>query len=223
MEKKITLKEAIQEWKKLNISECEMRFDCGGDSMGDYSFDFTDNDENNVESELLDRFFENEVFKNVDFYEASDGHYIGENGSVFIELSEDESEFTYSKQATAEFSEQVEGITYIKLTKKEIELIKSKVRNILGDNDRNNTEIEYKGDVILTDNEDNLLDKIKQKIHDFADDFYPSTDDIDCDDVGDDTEWFNFRLRDEDDELEIKDNKLKLIVVRNYYVYRESE
>ena len=84
--------EAIALWKELGITSATMEFSCGGDSMNDYHFTFYNvNSENKeVESSELDSFFDDEVFRNVEFYVNSDGHYIGESGTVEIELDEDD-------------------------------------------------------------------------------------------------------------------------------------
>jgi len=66
--------EAIKLWKELNIDRCEMEFSCGGDSMNETEYTLYDKEDNEVESEELADYFENEVYKNVEFYEVSDGH-----------------------------------------------------------------------------------------------------------------------------------------------------
>ena len=105
-----TEQDAVQEWKRLGITSCTMQFSCGGDSMNDYSFEFCKDGVGKVESEELKDFFDNEVFKKVEFYENSDGHYIGEAGSVEIELNgtgeeDDEHFFSYSKTSQSEWNE----------------------------------------------------------------------------------------------------------------------
>ena len=57
------LQEAIKEWKKHNISRCEMEFSCGGDSMNDTQFSFYDKNDIEIDNELLWDFFNDEVYK----------------------------------------------------------------------------------------------------------------------------------------------------------------
>ena len=84
--------EAIALWKELGITSATMEFSCGGDSMNDYHFNFYNSENKQVENGELDSFFDDEVFREVEFYVNSDGHYIGEFGSVEITLDEDDEE-----------------------------------------------------------------------------------------------------------------------------------
>ena len=154
----ITTQEAVKLWKELGITECEMEFSCGGDSMNDYTFTFFKGSEK-IESPELDTFFEDEVYKHVEFYVNSDGHYMGESGKVHIELDEEDDEllfqnhpFTYSKSAQSEFSERFTSVGEMKLTKKELEFLQKNVSNINGgDGDFN---MNFKRDFILTDEDE---------------------------------------------------------------------
>jgi hypothetical protein len=218
----MTTQEAIKLWKELSITECVMEFSCGGDSMNDYSFQFF-NGNKKVESPELDSFFEDEVFKQVEFYVNSDGHYIGEAGEVHIELDdsdEEEHTFTYSKSAQSEFSERFSSYGELKLTKKEVEFIKENILNINGGDGEIN--VNFKRDFILSDEDDVLLDKLKNKIDDFAINL-----DIEGEGDGEASDWYSFTTSDEDDEkipmLKIEDNNLIVRVSREFYVYRDSE
>jgi len=183
----MTTQEAIKLWKELSITECIMEFSCGGDSMNDYSFQFF-NGNKKVESPELDSFFEDEVFKQVEFYVNSDGHYIGEAGEVHIELDdsdEEEHTFTYSKSAQAEFSERFSSYGELKLTKKEVEFIKENILNINGGDGEIN--VNFKRDFILSDEDDVLLEKLKNKIDDFAVNL-----EIEGEGDGDASDWYSF-------------------------------
>ena len=92
------LQQMVALWKEKGITECSMEFDCGGDQMNDYTFTFYTK-EGQVECEELDSYFDGEVYNNVEFYVNSDGHYMGENGYVYIRLDDDEESFTYTKDA----------------------------------------------------------------------------------------------------------------------------
>ena len=109
--------EAIKLWKELRITNCTMNFYCGGDSMGDTSFVLSD-ENGDVDCQALEDFFDDEVYRHVDFYVNSDGHYQGESGQVEIELNEDEDGFYYSKSSTSEWSETETNIIDIELSPK---------------------------------------------------------------------------------------------------------
>ena len=88
----VEVSQEITLWKENKIHECIMEFSCGGDSMNDYDFKFYDKKGKEIVCVELKDFFEDEVFRRVEFYVNSDGHYIGEFGQVVITLN-DEDEF----------------------------------------------------------------------------------------------------------------------------------
>lgn len=70
----------IKLWKELGITSCTMEFSCGGDSMNDYNFTFykTNNKKGKnqpaviqIECQELTDYFDNQVFREVEFYEAA--------------------------------------------------------------------------------------------------------------------------------------------------------
>lgn len=71
-------KKLLQRWKELNVKNATFDFDCGGDCMGETELTIINNDEESVEDENFEKLLESEIYRNVEFYEASDGHYIGE-------------------------------------------------------------------------------------------------------------------------------------------------
>lgn len=219
----MTLEQAIAEWKELNIDKCEVEFDCGGDDMGDTEFHFFSNGVivTNVSQELQD-FVENKMYDNVTFYQNSNGHYIGESGTVMVGLEEDDEEpyFVYSKSSTAEYSEIIHTFINVELTKEQVDFIKKNVTNIFGNFDEE-TQIVYKHDFILTDNDEMVEDELKTLLFDTAEGTYP--------DIQDDSEvqeWFAFSAVDEEhniEELTIKADKLKIMVRRNVTTYEPSD
>ena len=113
---------AIKLWQKNNIGNAEFHFSCGGDSFNDYHFEIFDKDNNGIQvDEALTDYLTEDIFNRVDFYEASDGHYMGEDGIVTIELDDDD--FSYSKEAESEFEEERTQSGSIKLTDKEVEVM----------------------------------------------------------------------------------------------------
>jgi len=161
----VELEQSLKTWKDLKIDHCTMNFSCGGDSMNDFSFEFFDENENVLHSDELDKFFEEEVFDRVDFYVNSDGHYLGEFGTVHIELNEEENRFEYSKSASSEYSETTTENFDYQLTDEEFILLRDKISDINGDSWSMN--VNYKTDCIINDDESNILEELENKIKDF--------------------------------------------------------
>ena len=221
----------IKLWKELGITSCTMEFSCGGDSMNDYNFTFyKTNDKKGknqpaqieVECEELRNYFDHEVFNEVDFYEASDGHYIGESGSVEITLdedSEDEEEhtFMYSKNAQSEWSERHSEVIQIDLTTDMVNFINENISNINGGD--GDVSINYKRDVILNDKDEEVLDKLEKKIIDEVEEFEPQ------DVEGELEDYYTFTTNDGDELTDIKivDKKLSILVNKSMIVYRDSD
>jgi hypothetical protein len=133
--------------------------------MNDFSFEFFDENENVLHSDELDKFFEEEVFDRVDFYVNSDGHYLGEFGTVHIELNEEENRFEYSKSGSSEYSETTTENFDYQLTDEEFILLRDKISDINGDSW--STNVNYKTDCIINDDESNILEELENKIKDF--------------------------------------------------------
>lgn len=219
----MTKQEAIKEWKELGIIRAEFEFSCGGDSMNDTTLNFYNEKNKVVQSSNLEDYFDNEVYKNVTFYEASDGHYQGEAGVVTIELDEEsddveEHDFTYSKDSEAEYNEQFTETTYVSLTDEQAEFVKKNVSNMNGGDD--GWTINYKRDFIMTDNDEKIVSELETLIDDCADsyDFENAQ--------GESTDWWNYTTMIEDDDtedLQIKGNDLKIQVSRTFVVYQSSD
>ena len=216
------LQQMIALWKEKGITECSMEFNCGGDQMNDYTFTFHTKD-GKVECAILESYFEGEVYNHIEFYVNSDGHYMGEAGYVYIELEgegEDE-DFTYRKDAESEWNETFTDVAYFPLTDDYKKFIENNVQSIVGGED--GEAINYKGDCILTDEEEQIAEKIQSDLHDFAGDLEMS------DAEGEPSDWFRFTtnaLEDDDDDsngLTITDDGLMVSVERTYYVYKPSE
>lgn len=210
--------EMIDKWKELNIKSCSMEFSCGGDSMNDYSFTFYTNDNKQVDGEELEDYFDSEVFNRIEFYECSDGHYIGESGVVEITLEgegEDEG-FEYYKDATSEWSERYFGQMNVPLTDTELSFIKEKVLNMNG-GDWGEPNINYKVDCIVTDEEEKMMNDLIQKICDESEDFEIE------DATGEPEEGYRWTTNEDENEIEFEGNSLKVQVERNYMTTTPSE
>jgi len=211
--------EAIALWKELGITTANMEFSCGGDSMNDYHFSFYNSENKEVQSGELESFFDNDVFNRVEFYVNSDGHYIGESGNVSIELSEDEEnpDFVYYKNAQAEWSESFTDEVAVELTEKEVEFVRSKVLNLVGSQDGD--AINYKGDCILNNEEEQISDTISQKISDVVmnHEFENAE--------GEEEEWFQYNTDEVNSDVlpKIVGNTLFVSLTRQFLVYTDSE
>lgn len=211
-------------WNKAKVSYCEMEFSAGGDSMNDYDFYFYDKKDKNInnnDTAALKEFFEDEVFKRVEFYVNSDGYYMGEAGKVVITLNEDDKDeptFEYDKQAQAEYSETFTTTIYVKLTKEELDVVQSKVGNMNGGDGEKN--VNYKIDCIVTDKESEIIDSILVTLDDAAD----SAEYKDSD--GEPSDWYNWTTGEEEGDnegIEITKEGVRVIARRNFTIYRECE
>ena len=211
------MNEIIELWKKLDITKGEFIFSCGGDSMNETEFRFWDSKNEEVEDSELENYFESQVYKEVDFYEVSDGHYMGEFGTVIIVLEEDDDEpyFSYDKESQSEYEERLSEVMKYELTDDEVKFITEKVQSIVGGED--GQAINYKGDCLLSDEEVELSEKLLDNLWNTAGDYEFENAD------GEPQEWFVFTTSiDEEDEIIIEDNKLSVEVQRTYYQLKED-
>ncbi len=208
--------EIIELWKKLDIQRCEMEFSCGGDSMNETDFTFYDSQDNQVDADELESYFEGEVYNQVEFYEVSDGHYMGEFGQVIITLEDEDDEpfFQYDKQAQSEWEEREIEVMKYDLTDSEVKFLTEKVDSIVGGED--GQAINYKTDCVLSDEEEELSEKLLQDIADAANEY----DFQDAD--GEPQDWFTFSTDTGDGEIEIIDNKLSVEVQRSFYQLKDE-
>ena len=208
----------IQLWKENGVEKIDYEFNCGGDDMGETTLNILDAKGELIKCKEIEDYFENEIYNNVDFYVNSDGHYIGEHGYVYVHLEEDEEEpyFSYSKSSTEEY-EEFEGFDeYIEMTEEEINYINLYVSNINVDwgNDAN---FNYKNDFIKTDRHEELEKSIGKKISDYWDKYEPNV-------LGElvDGQEENWNTNEEGNELETKDNNLKVRLFYRSYVYKDA-
>lgn len=207
-------------WKEAKVEECQMEFSCGGDSMNDYSFIFYDSKGNKIENkktqELKD-FFEDEVFRRVEFYVNSDGHYMGEAGSVTITLNEDDEDepmFEYDKSSQSEWSETFSDTIEVELSKEEYKVIQEKIGSMNGGEGNNN--VNYKVDCIVTDEEDELIEKLLEKLDTAANEHEFSNEETE----GEPSDWYTWTT---DEENELTKKGIKIVVSRSFTVYKDEE
>jgi len=217
----MNLQEAVQKWKELGINNAEFEFDCGGDSMNETTLNFYDKKGKVIENDDLETYFDSQVYKEVNFYEASDGHYIGERGVVHIELdneSKDEIEhsFTYSKSAESEFNENYTETIYIDLTDEQATFLTKNVSNING-GEGDVTTLNFSRDFIMTDKDEEIIAELTTLIENTA-----TEHEFDKAE-GEALDWFSYTTNRDNDELTIDEGKLKLEVSRTFVVYSESD
>jgi len=211
------LKEAIKIWKDLSIEKAVFEFSCGGDSMNDFSVSLEDANGNSVESAELVNFFEDQTFNHVSFYENSDGHYMGEVGTVDITLNEDdEPSFDYCKNAQSEYNENIETVIEIKLNKKQINFINDNVGNINGGEE--GFVMNYKRDFIMTDEEEKIANEIEEILQTKTSEFQPDTDD-------EVQEWYSFTTNEDNGKIKTLTTTktgLKVIMNNSITTYQDS-
>lgn len=206
----MTKEEAIALWKEQKIERVEMEFYCGGDEMGEYSFTYYDAEDELVECKELDVYFDEEVFKKIDFYVNSDGHYMGESGTVHIELEEED--FSYIKSAQSEWNESLTNTLSVTLNEEQINYVKEFISGIVGGSDEF-TQFNYSKDFIMTDEHERIEKEIGTIIDDVTSDYEPDTEN----EVG---EWFNY----ENEEPMFDDDNTLLIVINNETtIYKDSD
>lgn len=206
-----TINEIIKIWNDNKVTYCEMDFSCGGDSMNEWEFVFYTDDDTIVNDDLHD-YFDDEVFKRVDFYVNSDGHYLGEYGKVHIELNDEGDDFEYSKNAQSEWSETISSEILIKLTDEQAEFIRLNVADFNGGFDEG-VNVNYKRDFIMTDKLEKLEKELLDLIENTTTHFTPNTED-------ELQEYFRFET---EDDLVNENNELVITIHNEVYIYTDSE
>ena len=168
--KEINSLDVLRLWKELKVEEAVFKFYCGGDSMGDTELTATDKEGNEIDLGELHSILEDEVYNRVQFYDASDGHYMGESGNVVIHLDEDGLEFM--KSAEAEFNERLNGQFDFWISDEEYEFLNKYVENI-NYSPWDSENINYKTDFILTDELESLQQDLIKRIVDESYDIEP--------------------------------------------------
>jgi hypothetical protein len=167
------MEQTIKRWNDLKITQGRFEFNCGGDSMGDTQMYFKSSlYEDEFEDAELANYFEDAVYKKVEFYEASDGHYMGEAGNVFITLNDDGNDFDYNKSAQSEWCNTIEGEMLCEVTEDEANFLNEYIAG-MSFTGWNGNQSDYKKDFILTDEHEVLIDELHTKFADCANDFEP--------------------------------------------------
>jgi len=208
-------KEYIDLFKTLNLSRALFEFACGNDSMNETTVYLIDKDNKSITNKDLEEFFEDSVYRNIEFYVNSDGHYIGEHGVVTITLNEEENKFNYIKESVEEYEETATINSYIILTEIEKDFLNKYINDMLvielPIRKEDNIEINYKDIFIMTKDKSEILENIKTKINTQIDFELSNNDD------------FNFRDNPNFCDATInvpflKDLELPIIISYSYYL-----
>jgi hypothetical protein len=211
--------EIIQLWNELEITHIDFEFTCGGDSMNDTILNIHKGDDI-IENDVIATYFDHEVYNAVEFYVNSDGHYMGENGNVLIEMNDEGDGFNFMKSAQSEWCERITSEVEVEVTDEEIEFVKEFVRDING-GDGEGANFNYKKDFIINQKRKELIDSIGEKVSDACGGFTPE---IEGD--GEINDWYSYTTNEDDitdSEVVIKGNKLIVSVSNEYYVYQDSD
>lgn len=207
---------AIQKWKEHNVSYVNFIFSCGGDSMGDTSFEIYDKEDNLIEVSEIQNYLEESVYNNVEFYENSDDVYMGEDGTVTITLEDEDDEeeyFSYSKVSREEWNETESFTEKINLTDEEVEFIDQYCKDFNGNMSEGDNNVNYKTDFIQTDELVAIEENLITKISNYFDNYEHNLDDV--------SDWNDYEI--DCDTLD-KDNKTVEIVMNfQHYVYKDSK
>jgi hypothetical protein len=208
--------EIIKIWKEKNIDHVDFNFSCGGDSMNDTNIQIYDKEGNTVEDSELANYFDDKTYNNVEFYVNSDGHYQGEFGVVKITLNDEEDDFEYSKYSSSEWSESSVSKAEIQLTDDEAKFVTEFVSNINGG--ESGCVTNYKKDFILTNEQEEILTGLEEKISTFAEEFVPE--DIESESEIDD--WYSYTTNEEGEDLNLVGNTLTLIISKSFLLVKED-
>ena len=160
------------------------------------------------------------MYNQCTFYQNSDGHYQGERGIVEITLEEDDDDtyyFVCQKYATAEYNETFTIIEDVKLTQNQLVYINDNISTIWGGSD-DHTQIIYKRDFILTDEDEVIENELKALIENVAENVKPDVE-------GEVQEWHQFTTNDDNklEELTIDGDILKISVRGSVTTFQDSE
>jgi len=208
------MQEIIKIWKEKNIDHINFNFNCGGDSMNDTSIEIFDKEGELVEDSELEKYFDDQTYKNVEFYVNSDGHYQGEFGVVEITLNDEDDDFKYSKSSSSEWTESCDNEVEVELTDKEAQFVADYVLNINGGED--DCQTNFKKDFILTNEQEETLKGLEEKISEFARDYVPK--DIE----GELSDWHSYTTNEEGKELKLVGNMLTLNVTKSFNIIKED-
>jgi hypothetical protein len=151
------------------VDEIVWEYQAGGDSLNDYSNHFYLNGE---EVTIEDIDVSDYVLDIIDIAEASDGHYLGEFGTVIITLEDDELHVVKDYQTEWNVSE--DEVMYVSVSEKQIEILKKIKSFTILVYEHSLEDIDFTEDLYITDEMRTAIDNIVENAIDKADDFLNS-------------------------------------------------
>lgn len=216
------MEELLKIWKQQNIKKAIVTFACGGDSMNDievHELECIDGSipKQNEAIEFIEGTLPDLVMDSVEFYVNSDGHYMGESGTVEVALNEDGSEFTFDKNASSEWLEEYTEETEYRITEEEATILEKYVDRLSYNRWEGELEIDFKKDGVISDEDMDMITLIGDKIKDLSDEYRHSDSDGEKseDSVSFETE----------DPIVMRDDDgcyVELNITASYYEYKES-
>ena len=204
---------ALQKWKEHDVDRVHFVFSCGGDSMNDTTIEIYDKEDNIIEVPEISDYFDEAVYNNVQFYEASDGHYMGEDGEVIITLTDDEDDFDYCKDSQEEWCENELFTEKFVWTDEEVDFIDKYVRDINGSMAEDDYNVNYKTDFIQTDELVEFEEKLVEKFKNYFENYDHNLENP--------SDWHTLQI--EGDTLDKENKTIDLEMSFQHYVYRPSE
>jgi hypothetical protein len=181
--------------------------------MNDTSIEIYDKEDNIIEVPEISDYFDEAVYNNVDFYEASDGHYMGEDGKVIITLTDDEDGFDYCKDSQEEWCENELFTEKFVLTDEEVDFIDKYVADINGNMSDGDYNVNYKVDFVQTDELIELEQELVKKIENYFDNYDHKLEEV--------TGWNTIEVQ--GDTLDKENKTIDLEMSFQHYVYKDSE
>ena len=206
----ITKEQAIQLWKDNDVSKVRFEFSCGGDSMNETQVYIYNSADEEIECSELSDYFGDKVYDNVNFYENSDGVYMGESGNVYITFEDDD--FKYSKESEEEWCEHTPFTEKINLTDEEVEYIEKYVSDINANMSEDDININYKVDFIQTDKLVVIEEKLLEKVKNFFYNYETNLDNM--------SDWHTMEIKAETLNKETKTIDIEMSF--EHYVYRSG-
>lgn len=207
--------EIIKLWKELGVDRVIFEFSCGGDSMNDTTIEIIGIDGEPIECQELEDYIDEQVYKEVDFYVNSDGHYQGEFGTVEITHEDGDDCLTYVKSSQSEWTETIDSVLWVDIDKATEDFLRAKVSGFGYNGWRDN--VVYKGDCLLTDHEEKLEEALYELVNKRCLEFVP-----DYDEDGELEEGYA-RYGTGEDGLVIEDGKLKIEIVHYLNIVKDEE
>lgn len=214
----------IKLWKENNLGEARFIFTCGGDSMGDTEWAFSDANGNDCKAPKdVEDYLNNRVYDDVEFYVNSDGHYCGEAGTVTVTLDEEEWDFSFSKSATSEWSESHTSKVEYALDDEEAAFVREHILNINGGEDAG-IAINFKHDFLMSDEEEAIFADLEKNIAEFVRGYDPQSNGEKVE--GELQDGYAFTTNTDGDRNEVTDltvegNNLILYITNSMTVYKD--